>query len=111
MKAVMGDLRATLGTLPKENYIVDRIATIRTKEKEYHDECYTTTELFEPGSWLHKPVKTIIDLLELFDHQTEVNVLDLGCGVGRNCIPITQRFLHKDMKISESIRLNHTLQK
>lgn len=79
---------------------MDRLATIRKKEKEYHDDCYANTDLFEPGSWLHKPVKTIMDLLDLFNNRTEINVLDLGCGVGRNCIPIAQKFLHKDITIT-----------
>jgi cyclopropane fatty-acyl-phospholipid synthase-like methyltransferase len=47
--------------------------------------------LFEQGSWLHKPVKTIMDLFALLDGEDEVHVLDLGCGVGRNTIPIAQR--------------------
>lgn len=78
---------------------MNRLLTIRQKEKEYHDECYENTQLFAPGSWLHKPVKTIMDLLEIFDDAEEVNVLDLGCGVGRNCIPIAQRFKQKAGKI------------
>jgi len=73
---------------------------IRKKKKEYHDDCYAHTELFKPGSWLHKPVKTIMDVLDLFEDRTEIHVLDLGCGVGRNCIPIAQRFLHKDVTIT-----------
>ena len=40
---------------------------------------------------MHKPVKTIMDLFTLLDGEEEVHVLDLGCGVGRNCIPIAQR--------------------
>lgn len=73
---------------------------IREEEKKYHDDCYANAELFKPGSWLHKPVKTIMDLLDLLDNQTEMNVLDLGCRVGRNSIPIAQRFFQKDATIT-----------
>lgn len=78
---------------------MNRLLTIRQKEKEYHDECYESNALYEPGSWLHRPVKTVMELLPLFDDYDEVNVLDLGCGVGRNCIPIAQRFREKQGKI------------
>lgn len=69
---------------------MDRIALIRTEEKKYHDLCYENHKLFEPGSWLHKPVKTVMDLMEEFSGQQNINVLDLGCGIGRNSIPIAE---------------------
>ncbi|MGM0885081.1 MAG: class I SAM-dependent methyltransferase [Bacillota bacterium] len=61
---------------------------IRMREKEYHDCCYDNLELFAEGSWLHKPVKAVMDYFSYLDTKPEVNVLDLGCGVGRNSIPI-----------------------
>ena len=64
----------------------------RKSEKESHIEIYSTAKLFESGSWLQKPVKTVTDLLEHFKNYKEFNVLDLGCGVGRNCIPIAKEF-------------------
>jgi 2-polyprenyl-3-methyl-5-hydroxy-6-metoxy-1,4-benzoquinol methylase len=69
---------------------MDRITRIRSEEKTYHDYCYDHFELFEPGSWLHKPVKTVLGVLDQFRDHEYVNALDLGAGVGRNSIPIAQ---------------------
>ncbi len=68
------------------------LASIREAEKASHIEIYSTAKLFESGSWLQKPVKTVMDLMPFFEKHQEVNVLDLGCGVGRNCIPIAQEY-------------------
>ncbi|MEK4511957.1 class I SAM-dependent methyltransferase [Paenibacillus sp. FSL K6-2524] len=75
---------------------MDRIALIRTEEKKYHDLCYENHKLFEPGSWLHKPVKTVMDLMEEFSGQQNINVLDLGCGIGRNSIPIAETLKNRN---------------
>lgn len=79
--------------------IVDRIAYIRTEEKKYHDVCYDQYHLYEPGSWLYRPVKTVIDLLEEYRDQDYLCVLDLGSGVGRNSIPIAESMKHRDGKV------------
>ncbi|WP_199794801.1 class I SAM-dependent methyltransferase [Paenibacillus faecalis] len=76
-----------------------RLQMIRKKEKEYHDDCYENLELFKPGSWLHKPVKTVMDLMCNFESLDTVNVLDLGSGVGRNSIPIAEILKHKEGKV------------
>lgn len=68
------------------------IDKIREAEKASHIEIYSSAKLFESGSWLQKPVKTVLDILTLFENYKKLNVLDLGCGVGRNCIPIAQKF-------------------
>lgn len=70
----------------------DILKSIRDAEKESHIEIYSTARLFESGSWLQKPVKTVMDSLDYFNNYSKLNVLDLGCGVGRNCIPIAQKF-------------------
>ncbi|MGG2015561.1 class I SAM-dependent methyltransferase [Bacillus sp. S10(2024)] len=70
---------------------MSRIQHIRQKEKEYHEHCYSNHKLFEEGSWLHKPVSGVIEMMNLFQNQQSVTVLDFGCGVGRNSIPIAQR--------------------
>lgn len=77
----------------------DILKSIRDAEKESHLEIYSTAKLFESGSWLQKPVKTVVDLLDYFKDYRELNVLDLGCGVGRNCIPIAQEFKNIDCNI------------
>ncbi|MBJ8084052.1 class I SAM-dependent methyltransferase [Bacillus cereus group sp. N14] len=69
---------------------MNRINYIRQEEKKYHDLCYEQYKLFETGSWLYKPVKTVMDLMEYFEGQNNLQVLDLGSGVGRNSIPIAQ---------------------
>lgn len=64
---------------------------IRNAEKQYHGYCYDNYKLFEKGSWLHKPVKTVMEQLKLFDNMQNLSVLDLGSGVGRNSIPVAQK--------------------
>ena len=70
----------------------DRLKEIRKAEAESHTEAYTNHALFSTGSWLAKPVKTVLDLLSLFDGYKEFRGLDLGSGVGRNSIPVAQHF-------------------
>lgn len=70
----------------------DRLKEIRKAEAESHTEAYTNHALFDPGSWLAKPVKTVLDILPLFEGYEEFRALDLGSGVGRNCIPVAQHF-------------------
>ena len=69
-----------------------RLDEIRKAEAESHTQAYSSHALFSPGSWLAKPVKTVIELLPLFDGYTEFSALDLGSGVGRNSIPVAQHF-------------------
>ncbi|MED1116605.1 class I SAM-dependent methyltransferase [Bacillus paramycoides] len=71
-----------------------RIDYIRQEEKKYHDLCYELYKLFEAGSWLYKPVKTVMDLMGYFEGQNPLQVLDLGSGVGRNSIPIAQKVMN-----------------
>jgi 2-polyprenyl-3-methyl-5-hydroxy-6-metoxy-1,4-benzoquinol methylase len=66
----------------------NRLAQIRSEEKEYHDQCYAEHVLFQPGSWLYKPVQTVMELLSELSKPEDVQILDLGCGVGRNTIPM-----------------------
>jgi 2-polyprenyl-3-methyl-5-hydroxy-6-metoxy-1,4-benzoquinol methylase len=78
---------------------MDRVANIRSEEKKYHDFCYTNYNLFEPGSWLHRPVKTVIDLLEDYKDLEYLSVLDLGAGMGRNSIPIAESMKNRNGKV------------
>lgn len=69
-----------------------RVGQIRKAEAESHTEAYTSHSLFSPGSWLAKPVNTVLELLSLFEKYTHFAALDLGSGVGRNSIPVAQYF-------------------
>ncbi|WP_062110612.1 class I SAM-dependent methyltransferase [Bacillus niameyensis] len=69
---------------------MNRVEHIRKEEKNYHDHCYDQYELFKEGSWLHKPVKAVLDLIPFIQKIDQPKVLDLGSGVGRNSIPIAQ---------------------
>ncbi len=71
------------------------LKSIRDAEKQSHIEVYSSAKLFESGSWLQKPVKTIMDLIPYFQSRKIIKILDLGCGVGRNCIPLAQEFKGK----------------
>ena len=78
---------------------MNRLDEIRKQEEISHTTIYTQKELFKPGSWLEKPVKTIIDIIPLLDYKKELNILDLGCGVGRNAIPIALEFKESNCHI------------
>lgn len=78
---------------------MNKLDKIRQAEKESHIETYTTNELFQQGTWLQKPVKTVTNLYSLFDAYTSIRILDLGSGVGRNCIPMAQHFSRIDCSI------------
>lgn len=67
-----------------------KIDVIRNEEKKYHDEFYENNILFKEGSWLHKPVQVVLDMLPYFDDKQNVTLLDLGCGIGRNSIPLAK---------------------
>lgn len=75
------------------------VESIREAERKSHEEVYSTAKLFEKGSWLQKPVKTVLDILPLFEEYEALSVLDLGCGVGRNSIPIAQEFKKAECRI------------
>lgn len=77
----------------------DRLKQIRESEKQSHIEAYSNCELYKEGSWLRKPIKTILDIIPHFADASRLNVLDLGCGVGRNCIAIAQSFKNIPCKI------------
>lgn len=73
-------------------YRCDRLSLIRSAEAASHTDAYSSHSLFTPGSWLAKPVKTVMDVLPLFEGYKTFRALDLGSGVGRNCIPLAQHF-------------------
>ncbi|AZN39855.1 class I SAM-dependent methyltransferase [Paenibacillus albus] len=76
-----------------------RLEEIRLKEKLYHDEFYENVKLFTQDTWLQKPVKTVMDTYELLTGKDNAQLLDLGCGVGRNSIPLAQRLEGNEGKV------------
>lgn len=78
---------------------MNRIDRIRTEERNYHDFCYENHTLFQEGSWLYKPVKTVVELLSVIQIKENPRVLDLGSGVGRNSIPIAKALKSKKGKV------------
>ena len=70
----------------------ERIIRIRESERKSHTEIYTNEKLYSSDSWLQKPIKTVKEILALFEEYNDLKVLDLGCGVGRNSIYIAEEF-------------------
>ncbi|MBR1972466.1 MAG: class I SAM-dependent methyltransferase [Oscillospiraceae bacterium] len=68
------------------------ILQIRESERKSHIAVYSSHRLYSPGSWLSKPVSTVLNLIPLFSDYKEIHVLDLGCGVGRNSIAVAKAF-------------------
>ena len=54
----------------------ERLNIIRKAEAASHTQAYSNHSLFSPGSWLAKPVKTVMDLLPLFEGYTDFRVRD-----------------------------------
>ena len=87
-----GNRKQLNDTLYEMELSLCRLDEIRKAEAESHTQAYTSHSLFSPGSWLAKPVKTVMELLPLFEGYTQLAALDLGSGVGRNSIPVAQHF-------------------
>jgi 2-polyprenyl-3-methyl-5-hydroxy-6-metoxy-1,4-benzoquinol methylase len=76
-----------------------RLQKIRKEERKYHEECFEHYKLYDKGSWLHKPVKLVMELVSRFDLEKPVRVLDLGCGVGRNSLPLARKVKAGDGRV------------
>lgn len=74
----------------------NRLKQIRESEKKSHIEMYSNEQLYKTNSWLRKPIKTIQELIPLFKEYRAIKVLDLGCGVGRNCLAIACEYKDKN---------------
>lgn len=72
--------------------MTDRLQQIRESERKSHIDIYSNEQLYQSDSWLKKPIKTIQEILPMFHQYQNLTVLDLGCGVGRNCISIASEF-------------------
>lgn len=74
----------------------NRIRQIRESEKKSHIKMYSSDEIYQPGSWLTRTIKTIKDIVPLFQEYQKLRVLDLGCGIGRNSIFIAEQYKEID---------------
>ena len=92
--AVLNGGEADMSDVQKEN---NRLEHIRREERLSHTAAYEQEELFSGDGWLGKPVKTVGELIPLFTEHERIHLLDLGCGVGRTCIPFVQAFPDKCM--------------
>ncbi len=77
----------------------NRLEQIRESERKSHIEMYSNEELYNSESWLKKPIKTVRDLIPMFGNYSSLKVLDLGCGVGRNCLAVANEYKHIDCNI------------
>lgn len=68
------------------------LTRIRDAERDSHLKTYSHTVLFEKGSWLEKPIRAVTDLFPCMDQYKKLRILDLGSGIGRNSIPLAQRY-------------------
>lgn len=60
----------------------------RSETLNYHKAYYCRFKLFEKDSWLEAPDRSLMDLVAFLDGSPQI--LDLGCGVGRNAVPMAQ---------------------
>ena len=60
----------------------DSLMQIRENERQSHIQMYSNSVLYKDKGWLFKPVQSITKLIPLFENQSHVHILDLGCGVG-----------------------------
>lgn len=77
----------------------ERLKRIRESESRSHIEIYTDEKLYATDSWLKKPIKTVRDIVPLFENYNSLRVLDLGSGVGRNSIYVAECFRDIDCRV------------
>ena len=84
---------------------------IRENERNSHEELYSSEELYQEGSWLNKPIKTVLDILTLFEGYKELRALDIGSGVGRNSIAIAKQYKYISCRVDCVDILNLAIEK
>ena len=68
-----------------------RLQHIREEEKKYHENYYQNHHLHEEGTWLDEPIPLVMELVGQLNLQRPLSILDLGCGIGRNSIPLAEK--------------------
>ena len=82
----------------------DQISRARNETLNYHRKYYSNHDLFDQDSWLAKPDPTLMELSEKLINEYAQNpttkplqIIDLGTGVGRNCVPLAQKLKEKNV--------------
>jgi methylase of polypeptide subunit release factors len=61
---------------------------------------------------MSKPIPIVMEMLDrLMLHKDHINVLDLGCGAGRNAIPLAIRLKGSGSKVVEVDLLDEAINK
>jgi tellurite methyltransferase len=63
----------------------------RSETLRYHAALYAEHALFEPGSWLARPARYVLEALAHVPNDRVTQVLDLGAGIGRHTLPIARQ--------------------
>lgn len=59
--------------------------------QKYHREFFKKAKLFENGTWVAESEGYLLKLVEeYFGEKKNIQILDLGCGIGRNAIPMAK---------------------
>ena len=69
---------------------MDQFSAARKETIRYHQEFYASTPLGSASSWLARPHPAVIDAINLVDGPGPAQAFDLGAGVGRHTLPMTQ---------------------
>lgn len=67
---------------------MNSIQQARQREQVYHDKLYTSHQLGEPGTWLHRPAQYATKSFDLIPKRPHIRALDLGAGIGRHTLPL-----------------------
>jgi tellurite methyltransferase len=70
----------------------------RAETIRYHQELYASTELGTRGTWLARPHGLVLDAIARVGAARPIVAYDLGAGIGRHVVPMTER-LHPDSSI------------
>lgn len=68
-----------------------KLEHIRKEERKYHEQYYENHSLYEKGTWLEEPNEIVMDLLSYLNLKEPLQILDLGCGIGKNSIPLADK--------------------